>query len=90
MPRKSAGPSDAQPQRSRFFWVFLLVLLEIAVWTVVMVVADSETAATIAALVVAGVFVFAFRERIWGADWRERMAAERERQQRKQQQRKGR
>ncbi|MGE4425545.1 MAG: hypothetical protein AB7G37_03725 [Solirubrobacteraceae bacterium] len=73
------GPSDAKPTRSRFFWVFLLVLLEIAVWIVVKVVADSENVATIVALVVAAVFVFTFRERIWGADWRERMAAERER-----------
>lgn len=61
----------------RLFWICILVLLEAAVWTILSVAGVSEAIATVVALVVGLVFVLVLRDRIWGADWRERLAAER-------------
>jgi arginine exporter protein ArgO len=82
MARADRTPVDEPRQRGRLFWICLLVLIEAVVFTVLAVIGVSETLATIVALVVGVAFVFAFRERIWGADWRERVAAERAKRQR--------
>lgn len=82
MARNDRTPDDEPQRRGRLFWICLLVLLMAAVWTVLKLVIDSESARTIIAIVAGGAFVYAFRDRIWGAEWREQLAAEREKQQR--------
>ncbi|MGX6448116.1 hypothetical protein ACVU7I_08645 [Patulibacter sp. S7RM1-6] len=79
MARRAPDPADAPKQRSRLFWICVLVLVEIVVWSVLAVIGVSETIATVVALAVGVVLVLSLRERIWGDDWRERIAAERER-----------
>jgi hypothetical protein len=62
---------DAEPQkRSRLFWICVLVLLEVLLWTALSVAGVSETIATVVALVGGIAFVVVFRDRIWGEDWR--------------------
>ncbi|WP_210491414.1 hypothetical protein [Patulibacter sp. SYSU D01012] len=83
MARRAPDPADAPKQRSRLFWVCVLVLVEVMVWTVLSVVGVSETIATVVALAVGVVLVLSLRDRIWGDDWRDRIAAERQRNQRR-------
>ncbi len=63
-------PDEEPRKRSRLFWICVLVLLEVLLWTVLAVVGVSETVATVVALVGGVAFVVAFRDRIWGEDWR--------------------
>lgn len=77
---KGRAPVVQEPRRrGRLFWICALVLAEVLVWSVVSVVVDSETVRTVAALVVGAVLVVVLRHRIWGADWREELAASRAR-----------
>lgn len=72
-------PSDDEPRRpGRLFWICALVLIMAVVWTALSAVLDSEGIRTLIAIVVGVGFVFLWRDRIWGEDWRERVAAERE------------
>lgn len=81
-------PADEEPKRrGRLFWICLLVLLMILVWTALKPIVDNETVQTIVAIAAGGIFVFVFRDRIWGDDWREQLAAERAKQERKRNQR---
>lgn len=84
MARTAPGDEDDAPRRlSPLFWICLLVVIEAGVWTALSAI-TSETVSTIVALIVGAGFVYLLRDKIWGADWRERMAAERQRaQQRK-------
>lgn len=75
--RQTPVEEPTPQRRGRLFWICILVLLEAVVWTVLSVAGVSETIATVVALVVGLGFVLALRERIWGADWREQLAAER-------------
>ena len=77
MAKTSKTPVEEPQRRGRLFWICILVLLEAVVWTLLAVAGVSETIATIVALVVGVAFVVVLRERIWGADWREQLAAER-------------
>jgi uncharacterized membrane protein len=78
MAKTRQTPVEEPPaRRGRLFWICILVLLEAVVWTILSVIGVSETIATVVALVVGVAFVIALRERIWGEDWRERIAAER-------------
>jgi hypothetical protein len=63
-------PDEEPRKRSRLFWICVLVLLEALLWTILAVIGVSETIATIVALVGGAAFVIAFRDRIWGEDWR--------------------
>lgn len=83
MARPDRTPDEEPKRRGRFFWICLLVLLMIAVWMILKPIFGDETIQTIGAIVVGAGFVFVFRERIWGEDWREQLAAERAKQQRK-------
>lgn len=82
MARADRTPDPEPKQRGRLFWICVLVVIEFVVWTVLAVAGVSETIATVVALVVGVAFVVVYRERIWGADWRERAAAERARRER--------
>ena len=55
----------------------------ILVWTALKPIVGNETVQTIVAIVAGGIFVYVFREKIWGEDWREQIAAERAKQERK-------
>lgn len=77
MAKTRQTPVEEPQRRGRLFWICILVLLEAIVWTILSVAGVSETIATVVALVVGLVFVLVLRERIWGADWREQLAAER-------------
>ena len=69
---------DDEPRRfSPLFWICLLVLLEALVWTALTAVV-SEAVATVLALAAGAAFVFVLKDRIWGPDWRERLAAARQ------------
>lgn len=63
-------PAEEPQKRSRLFWICVLVLLEVVLWTVLSVVGVSETIATVVALAGGIAFVVVFRDRIWGDDWR--------------------
>jgi hypothetical protein len=78
MAKTPQTPVEQPKERGRLFWICLLVLLEAAVWTLLAVAGVSEAIATVVALVGGGAFVFAFRDRIWGEDWREKLRSERE------------
>lgn len=81
-------PADEEPKgRGRLFWICLLVLLMIVVWMILKPIVGNETVQTIVAIVAGGAFVFVFRDKIWGDDWREQIAAERAKQERKRNQR---
>jgi hypothetical protein len=77
MARDDRTPEDEPQRRGRLFWICVVVLLMAVVWTALKLVVDSETVRTVVAIVVGGAFVVALRERIWGADWRDQLAAER-------------
>lgn len=70
-------PDEEPRKRSRLFWICLLVLLEVLLWTALSVAGVNETIATIVALVGGAIFVLVFREQIWGEDWRRDLAASR-------------
>ncbi|WP_320673190.1 hypothetical protein [Patulibacter defluvii] len=78
MARNAPGDEDEPRRFSPLFWICMLVLLEAAVWTLLSAVTSSAVS-TVVALAVGAAFVFLLRDRIWGADWRERMEAERAR-----------
>lgn len=83
-----SDPVDEGPKRrGRLFWICLLVLLMIVVWMACKPIVGNETVQTIVAIVAGGAFVFAFRDKIWGEDWREQIAAQRAKQERKRNQR---
>ncbi len=84
---RTATPDEQPQRRGRFFWICLLMLLMIAVWMIFKLVIDSDATRTWIAIAAGAVFVLVFRDRIWGADWRERLAAERAEQERKRGQR---
>lgn len=87
MARNDRTADEEPKRRGRLFWICLLVLLMIVVWTALKPVVDDETVQTIVAIVAGGAFVFVFRDKIWGEDWREQLAAERAKQERKRNQR---
>ncbi|MFA4928680.1 MAG: hypothetical protein WC558_09185 [Patulibacter sp.] len=76
-------PVDEEPKRrGRLFWICLLVLLMILVWTALKPLVGNEGIQTVVAIVAGGIFVYVFRDKIWGEDWREQLAAERAKAQR--------
>lgn len=78
MAKTRPQPDEEPRERSRLFWICVLVLLEALLWTLVATVAGAPDAVALAvALVGGGIFVFVFRDRIWGEDWREELAASR-------------
>lgn len=81
---------DEPKRRGRLFWICLLVLLMIVVWMILKPIVGNETVQTIVAIVAGGAFVLAFRDKIWGEDWREQIAAERAKQERKRNQQRSR
>lgn len=84
MARNDRPAADEEPKRrGRLFWICLLVLLMIVVWTALKPIVGNETVQTIVAIVAGGIFVYVFRDKIWGEDWREQIAAERAKQERK-------
>lgn len=83
MARADRTPVDEPRKRGRLFWICVLVLIEALVWTVLSVLGVSEAIATVVALVGGVVFVVVFREKIWGADWRQQLEAQRARERRR-------
>jgi hypothetical protein len=83
MARADRTPDPEPKQRGRLFWICVLVVLEFAVWTILAVAGVSETIATVVALAVGVAFVIVFRQRIWGADWRDQLAEQRARERRR-------
>ncbi|MCK9250446.1 MAG: hypothetical protein M0P31_15910 [Solirubrobacteraceae bacterium] len=53
------------------------MLFEALVWTGLSAVVDSSTLRTVIAIGLGAALVFVLRDRIWGPDWRERIAAAR-------------
>lgn len=82
MARDDRHPDEAPQQRSRLFWICVLVLIEALVWTGLSVLGASGLLSTIVAIIVGVVVVFLLRDRIWGEDWRDQVAAERRRSER--------
>ena len=76
---KSRKPPVEEPRkRGRLFWICVLVLVEIVLWTLVSTVLGApEAVALVVALVGGAIFVGVFREQIWGEDWREQLEATR-------------
>jgi arginine exporter protein ArgO len=83
MARVDRTPDPEPKQRGRLFWICVLVVIEFAVWTILAVAGVSETIATVVALAVGVAFVVVFRTKIWGEDWRQQLAAQRERERRR-------
>jgi hypothetical protein len=70
---------DEPRVRGPFFWICVLVLVEMVAWTILSRIV-SETLSTVLALVLGIALVVLLRERIWGADWKQRFAAARDAQ----------
>ncbi len=87
MARKDQTVDEEPKRRGRLFWICLLVLLMIAVWMILKPIFGDETLQTIGAIVAGGIFVFVFRDRIWGEAWREQLAADRAKHEQKRRQR---
>jgi c-di-AMP phosphodiesterase-like protein len=83
MARVDRTPDPEPKQRGRLFWICILVVIEFAVWTILAVAGASDVVATIAALAVGVAFVIAFRDKIWGADWKDQLAQQRARERRR-------
>jgi uncharacterized membrane protein len=83
MARADRTPDPEPKQRGRLFWICILVVIEFAVWTILAVAGASDVVATVAALAVGVAFVIAFRDKIWGADWKDQLAAQRARERRR-------
>lgn len=77
MAKTRKPPVEEPRKRSRLFWICVLVLLEALVWTVLSVAGAPDAVSLVVALVGGAIFVFVFREQIWGEDWREELAASR-------------
>lgn len=77
VPRKGRPSEVAPRQRGRLFWICVLVLVEALAWSALSVITDSGTFRMVAALAVGAALVIVLRDRIWGPDWREQLAASR-------------
>lgn len=76
-PRANAGKSRERP--SRALWVCVLVIVEILAWSAASVLVASEAARLAVAVAVGAGLAIAMRDRIWGTDWRAKIANSRAR-----------